>query len=95
MAADNERVCDLGNPLLAPQAFRLDLGMATDEEGTVRGVVTTRTASTSLTVYPTPDQLREQAKLLNALADKIEQGSTQLMMPHPALIQAINGQRPR
>jgi hypothetical protein len=89
MTDSTDRVCDVGNPLLAPQAFRLDLGMATDDDGTVRGVVTTRTASTSLTVYPTPDQLDEQSKLLAQLAAKIRESGTRLVAPNPQVIQQL------
>jgi hypothetical protein len=93
-----QQLQDAGNPLLAPQPYRLDFGMVTGEDGTVRGVVTRRTASTSFTLYPTAEQLREEAKLLNAQADKIDQSGSKLVAPHPAVIQQLqqklNG-RPR
>jgi hypothetical protein len=89
MATEAQMLCDLGNTLLAPQPFRVDLGVATNDDGVVVGVVTRRTASTSLTVYPTADQLDAEAKMLTALAARVRESGSQIITPHPAVIQAL------
>ncbi len=65
---------DPGNPLLAQVDVKLDTGtmwQAGAGAGRQIGVVTIRTASTTLTVMLTPDHVKTWAKLFTGLAESM------------------------
>jgi hypothetical protein len=93
---------DTGNPLLAQGPSRLETGSVSSPAGTI-GMITVRTASTTLTLFAAEADVREWATLLGELADTLG-GSGGGIVPATAMDVAAltrqqqqlrrNGQRP-
>lgn len=65
---------DLGNQLLAQVPARLDTGSVSSPAGEAVGVVTFRTASTTLTLLVTAEDLRNWADIMTKLAQSLSGG---------------------
>jgi hypothetical protein len=61
---------DVGNPFLAVVPSRVDTGTVQTAQG-MRGVVTTRTSSATVTEFLTKADLLTRARVFNELADKV------------------------
>lgn len=60
----------MGNSLLSQVTARLETGSIT-QPGNTRGVLTIRTASTTLTVILTREDVRKWADVISSLADQL------------------------
>jgi hypothetical protein len=72
------RFLDINNPLCAGGPARIDSGIIGTEQGKM-GVLTVRTASTTLTVVMNTDDLRNWAEHISNLADAMDGGGTKLV----------------
>ena len=87
---------DQGNPLLAPGPARLDTGTVSGPAGKA-GILTFRTASTTLTVTVAAEDLRNWARLMNELAASLGGGLTVASAADIAALGPVefrNGKRP-
>lgn len=75
MTTPDNPLVDLGNQLLAQVPARMDTGTITTPAGK-SGVLTFRTASTTLTVFVGASDLRDWAKIMNQLASDLSGGLT-------------------
>jgi len=66
---------DTGNTMIAPVPVQLHTGDISGPAGKL-GVVTIRTATTTLTVFLQPGELREWSQMLAGLADSMASGLT-------------------
>jgi hypothetical protein len=80
---------DMANPMLTQVPAQLDTGSVGTPSGKL-GVLTIRTASTTLTVFLTQDDLRTWSGLLTGLADQLG-GS--IVVASPLDIAAVRGRR--
>lgn len=67
---DRSGIMDVGNPFLAVVPSRVDTGTVQTAQG-MRGVVTTRTSSATVTEFLTKADLLTRARVFNELADKV------------------------
>jgi hypothetical protein len=72
------RFLDVNNPLCAGGPARIDSGIIGTEQGQM-GVLTVRTASTTLTVVMSANDLRSWADHINGLADHMDGSGTKLV----------------
>lgn len=84
---------DLGNQLLAQVPSRLDTGSISGPAGKT-GVLTFRTASTTLTLLVTAEDLRTWSGLMSDLASELGGGLTVASAADVAALNA-NGHHPR
>jgi hypothetical protein len=88
---------DQGNPLLQPQPVRIDAGSVTMPDGTVLGVLTFRSPSTTMSAFLSPEEVQQWAEILADAAEKLGAGKKKLTVAGPQeamlLKQAMKGQR--
>jgi hypothetical protein len=76
---------DMGNTLLTQVQSQLDTGSVTTPAGKI-GLITIRTASTTLTVFLGADDLRQWSELLAALANELTSGLMQATIADVAAV---------
>jgi hypothetical protein len=88
---------DVGNPLLQPTPVRLDAGSVTLADGTVLGMVTFRSSSTTFHSFLSPEEVQQWADTLADIAKQLGAGRNKLAVAGPQdaalLTQSLKGHR--